>query len=565
VARDRRRRASATVVAGIVLALAGLSPQAVAADPDTTSPTVSVELWAADATTVTFKVSASDANGIAGVWLSCDDGATWVMRPYQSTLAIPLREGGLGCIGYTSPGQWSRWIKVEVRDPAGNAFAGGAYVALGPTFELETPLPAVTGHPFTITPILPDDYVIPAPGGCRWEFRWGDTRSLDTTDHNETYASHLFDIPAVGGKCAPWTFTLPWVPVRQYEVNVQPFTIEPDGGTMFIASAQKRFSAAVDSTQRLITSSSLPIVQVLPSTYTPIVGQPITYTRYLIGGATNCCGPRWFAWQGEGDHPNTWSQTGGSTFTITPREPGNIEVGWDRAFGDWRLGALYDPPVRYRDTTRPNTTAPVQRIGGALLGAAVPVTLTWGGTDRGWGVASYQLQGSVNGGPWTTISLPTAKATSIVRMLTPGVAVRYRVRAIDKARNVGYWDYGPTFRSAIAADSHPAVVSLGPWAVVGDATAHGGAVHESSTAGARATVRFTGRDVAWVAEVGPGHGKARVYIDGALITTVDLNATVAGPRRVVFRRHWSTSGVHTIRIVVLGSGVVDVDAIAILR
>jgi len=321
----RRIRAAALLAA---VAFTAAVPASAVADDDTTAPTGHIELWAYDATTVTFDLVASDANGIAGVRLSCDDGATWIERAFASRLVVPLRETGLGCVGYEN--DFSRWVSVEVRDPSGNALTGGGYIPLGPTLDVEMPLPAMTGHAFTVTPILPADYTIPAPGGCRWEFRWGDTRSLDTQDHDETYASLLFDIPAVDGKCAPWTFTLPWVPVRQYEVILAPFTIESDHGMSFGVSVTKRFTATVDSTNPRIVSSTLPMAQVLPSTYTPIVGRPVTYTRYLIGGASNCCSPRWFAWQGDGDHPTTWTQNGGATFTLTPHKPGNVSVEWDR-------------------------------------------------------------------------------------------------------------------------------------------------------------------------------------------------------------------------------------------
>ena len=43
-----------------------------------------------------------------------------------------------------------------------------------------------------------------------------------------------------------------------------------------------------------------------------------------------------------------------------------------------------DPPVRYRDSTDPNTTAPVQRLTGGTTGAMVPVRINWTGTDKGW-------------------------------------------------------------------------------------------------------------------------------------------------------------------------------------
>jgi len=546
----------------LLLGLSLVAPAVATAAADTTAPVGTGERWDWDSRNITFHFAVSDEDGIAGVRLSCDDGATWIDRAYTPFITVPIRAGGLGCVGFTAG--YDRLVTVEIRDPSGNVLTLPIYIILGPWLDLTVSAPAVTGHSMTITPTLPDGYAIPGRGGCRWEFRWGDDRSLDTQDHDETYGSLLFDIPAVGGRCAPWTFTLPWVPVRRYEVIMSPFTIESDGGTNLFLTATQRFSATEDSSERRIVHSSLPIVQVLPSTYTPIVGQPITYTRYLIGGATDCCGPRWTAWQGQGDHPTQWNKNGGSSFTITPLRPGNITVGWDRAYGDWRLGALYDPPVRFRDTTRPNTSAPVAVIGGASLGASVPVTLSWTAADRGWGISSYRLEQSLAGGPWRA-ALSSTKARTVIRLLTPNVAVRFRVRATDKAGNVGLWDYGPTFRPWVAQEGSAALAYIGPWSTVADVTASGNQLRESLALAASATFTFTGRDVGWFAERGPGHGTAKVYADGVLIATINLSAAVDTPRTLVFRRHWAVSGHHVIRVLVLGTGVVDVDAFMILR
>lgn len=256
---------------------------------------------------------------------------------------------------------------------------------------------------------------------------------------------------------------------------------------------------------------------------------------------------------------------GGSSWTFTPDRPGHWIVCWSTPTRTYRMHACYDPPVRRRDSTRPNTTTPVQKIGGALLGSTIPVTLTWSGTDKGWGISSFKLQQSIDGGSWRTITLPAAKTTSIVRMVTPGVRVRYRVRATDRAGNLGYWDYGPTFKPRRVHEANASITYVGAWRTIADPTAVGGYLRESSAAGARAKFTFTGRDVAWFAERGPGHGKARVYVDGTLIATVDLNATSDAPRRVVFRRHWSSVGGHSVRIVVSGGGVVDIDAFVVLR
>ena len=234
-------------------------------------------------------------------------------------------------------------------------------------------------------------------------------------------------------------------------------------------------------------------------------------------------------------------------------------VAWYRETATDLLSAYYDPPVRRRDLTRPNTTAPVDRFTAGQVGPLVPVSLTWSGTDRGWGINSYKLQQSVNGGAWTTIGLPSPKTTSIVRMLATGSTVRYRVRAKDKAGNVGAWDYGPTFRPRTVGESNAKIAYRGSWTLVDDATAFGGHLREATASGARATFTFSGRDIAWLAERRPGHGTAKVYVDGVLRATVNLNAAADSPRRIVYRRHWSTLGTHRFPVVVQGTAVLGLD------
>jgi hypothetical protein len=139
----------------------------------------------------------------------------------------------------------------------------------------------------------------------------------------------------------------------------------------------------------------------------------------------------------------------------------------------------------------------------------------------------FQLDRSTDGGAWKRIL--SAKVKTLTQSLVPGHSYRYRVRAIDKYGNIGYWDYGPTFRPRITEDASTAITYSAAWAPVADATARGGSLHESAAAGSVARYRFTGRDVAWIAERGPGHGRARVYLDGVLVATVDLAATTDAP------------------------------------
>jgi hypothetical protein len=549
-------RQLAAIVAAAAIALGTAAPAAATLP---TTPTVDHDKdpYAREMTLIFYAIPNPDGNRT--VWITCDGGTTTSERyPFASRILVSLDLPG--CEGYGL-----KEVDVQVEEADGTpVFFGHVSPGISARMTIGMPLPAITGHAFTFAPAYPADYRLPAGSVCRYEFRWGDDASLLRNEHNETFGALGFDANAVDGNCPRWTFTLPWVPYRQFELHLSVGVIEGNESS-WGDSYHVMFDAAQDGTERRIGTSNLPIAQVLPSTYTPIVGQPVTYTRYLIGGASAGSSSTWNAWQGADPDLNHWHQSGGATFTIRPWEPGDVTVGWQRG-GERLFYAMYDPPVRYPDRTRPATTPPIARLHVGQVGATVPIVLSWTGSDRGWGVRSFQLERSLDGGAWKRIL--TAKVKSSVQAVVPGHAYRYRVRAVDKAGNVGYWDYGPTFRPSVSEDTSASVTYAGTWALADDAAARRGSLREAVDPGSSATYRFTGRDVTWLAESGPGHGRATVFVDGTLAATVDLNGTVDTPARIVFRRHWAARGTHVVRIVVeatAGRPIVGVDGFAILR
>lgn len=546
----KHRLGAAAVAAASAVLIAGILPASVAASGDLTPPTGTMTYWTIDDATQLAELRfnyADPESGLAQIEVSCDDSAS-IAVPYATKVFWPMHDVSGGC---TSAYGWHTLVTTVINGDGLRSAARGAQVNVSPTLAIELVGPAVTGQPVTIKPILPADFVLSAEGGCEWEFRWGDDRSLLRNEFDETFGALGFDSPQVGGSCSPWTFTLPWVPYRQYEVNVTVYTLHPDLKSIaYGPSITQRFTAAVGTTERRILASNLPVAQVLPSTYTPIVGSPVTYTRYLIGGATACCSSEWNAWEGTGDHPIAWHQSGGSTFTLTTYVAGNVTVGWQRFSSDGRLFyAAFDPPVRYRDYWAPVATAPRQRIRVMATGSSIPILIDWGGSDRGWGIKSFQLQRSMNGGTWKGVALPSATSKSIGVVGAPGSSLRFRVRAVDKAGHIGAWAYGPTFRVYRISDASTAIRYSSGWAAKADPGAFSDVVHATAGAGRAAAWRFSGRDVAWIASRGPADGKAKVYIDGAYVATVDLYAATGQTRRIVFARHWTAAGTHTIRIV----------------
>jgi hypothetical protein len=197
-----------------------------------------------------------------------------------------------------------------------------------------------------------------------------------------------------------------------------------------------------------------------------------------------------------------------------------------------------------------------------LLGA-----LTLSGSDPGGaGIRGYDVKQSVDGGPF--VSVATDAPRTLFVSLAPGHSYRFAARARDRAGNAGPWATGPTVRASLRQETTSAITWTGTWTQDARAQYSGGAVRYASAPGASARYAFTGRAIAWVATFNPTRGVARVYLDGALLATIDTHAAQTTNSRVAFARTWASSGPHTIRIVVsgpVGGPRLDIDAFEVLQ
>ena len=74
--------------------------------------------------------------------------------------------------------------------------------------------------------------------------------------------------------------------------------------------------------------------------------------------------------------------------------------------------------------------------------------------------------------------------------------------------------------------------------------------------------------IAVVGRRGPTSGKAKVYVDRVLASTIDLYRSTSQSRVVLFSRAWTTVAPHSVRVVVVatpGRPRVDIDGFAVLR
>jgi len=219
------------------------------------------------------------------------------------------------------------------------------------------------------------------------------------------------------------------------------------------------------------------------------------------------------------------------------------------------------------DTIVPKTFPPTVRLrGGVALSTTLPVVVAWGATDwsSGSGIATYDVARSTDGAAFVLIK--TGLTTpALAAWLASGHSYRFEVRAHDRAGNIGFWTAGITVKGTLLQQTSSAIAYHGTWTSVSSSSYSGGSLRFASAAGASASLTTSARGLAFVTTRGPTRGQARIYVDGILTATIDLHAASYQYRYVAYAASWSALGTHTLRVVVAGTGRVDLDALEILR
>jgi len=204
---------------------------------------------------------------------------------------------------------------------------------------------------------------------------------------------------------------------------------------------------------------------------------------------------------------------------------------------------------------------------GTVIGArSITTTVRWpAATDTVTGIAGYQVRRDGPDG-WTDASGVTG--TTVKSSLAYGNGYLFRVRARDGAGNVGGPADGPSVTPTLHADT-TTLATYGPgWSIAASRGATGGSMHSTTKAGATMTFAFTGRSVGLIAPQSASRGAVKVYVDGALDSTVSLYRATVRSQVIVFARSWPTKAAHTVKLVVVGTAGhprVDVDGFIVVR
>jgi hypothetical protein len=123
-----------------------------------------------------------------------------------------------------------------------------------------------------------------------------------------------------------------------------------------------------------------------------------------------------------------------------------------------------------------------------------------------------------------------------------------------------------SIESATHQETSASISYRGAWSDAQHPRYRGGKATWSTRKGASASVQFTGIGISWIGPTGPTRGKARVYLDGRYVKTVDTYSARFNPSRVLYSSTYATERPRTLTIVVVASSghpMVAIDALIV--
>jgi len=143
--------------------------------------------------------------------------------------------------------------------------------------------------------------------------------------------------------------------------------------------------------------------------------------------------------------------------------------------------------------------------------------------------------------------------TIMIEALGAGSGGTEGLTAIDAIEVRGGWLIPAAIPSVIVQQTDASVAWKGPWTTSSSSKFLGGTHRWSSTKGASAIFTFEGTGVTWIDKRAVQYGKSQVYLDGALVATVDQYAAKSAWGQELWKSGRLASKKHTVEIRALGS------------
>jgi hypothetical protein len=174
----------------------------------------------------------------------------------------------------------------------------------------------------------------------------------------------------------------------------------------------------------------------------------------------------------------------------------------------------------------------VANLGYALtrLADGIGVILNWSGVTTDGSITRYYLEESLNGGPWSPVTLPTFTTLSTTRpVLIPltNSTMKFRVRADSSAGLSSAWNETPLLTLSYTPETVLTQISYnGNWTQISLPGAIGGSSRRTIFANDRSRFEFAGISLVVLGSKSPNGALVGGQLDGRLIGDIDTSSPV---------------------------------------
>lgn len=143
--------------------------------------------------------------------------------------------------------------------------------------------------------------------------------------------------------------------------------------------------------------------------------------------------------------------------------------------------------------------------------------------------------------------------TIMIESLGPTSGGTKGLVSVDAIDLRGGWLLPAALPASVAEQTDASVTWKGTWKTSTSSRFSGSSHRWASAKGASAKFTFEGIHAAWIGKRGPKYGKARIYLDGKAVATVDQYGSKTTYKQTLWKSGRLASGKHTLEIRVLGT------------
>jgi hypothetical protein len=295
--------------------------------------------------------------------------------------------------------------------------------------------------------------------------------------------------------------------------------------------------------------------------YDPRLGRVMLFGGYDYVASTDL-GDSW-----------TWNGTAWSTLSpsVKPTRRDSAVMSYFPQAGNTVLFGGFGPnSANFSDTWVLRTDSAVAAPSvSTKVSATKSFTVTWGAPGS---PVSYVVEyakrvkkpaGWANG-PWTAWKSVSGTTHSAVFTGSPGNTYLFHAKAVYAGGATS--GFSSPALAVVPYDDRSASVSFAPgWSHTSASGRFLGTVTSTSSANMTMTIKTTARAFLLIGDKCGACGDLKVYVDGALKATVHTHNAATAVRQVLYKKTFTGTKSHTLKIKTAGGGKVVIDAVGVQR